>query len=94
MRTLVNDPVATDTISVTHVPVVPQTMHAQAGAELRWEARPDDHHLVVLRGTCNVFGRRIGAGGSAYIPAGVDHTVRAGAWGCTFYSVDTVTSTA
>ena len=94
MRTLVNAPVASDTISVTHVPVVPEIMHAEAGAELRWEARAADHHLVVLRGTCSVLGRRISAGGSAYIPAGLDHAVRAGAWGCTFFSVDVTDRTA
>ena len=39
MRTLVNDPVVADTISVTHVPVVPELINADAGAELRWDAR-------------------------------------------------------
>ena len=94
MRTLVNDPVVADTISVTHVPVVPELMHADAGAELRWDARADDHHIVVVSGTCRVLGRRICAGGTAYLPAGIDHTVAAGAWGCTFFSVGTADKTA
>jgi hypothetical protein len=92
MRTLVNDPVVADTISVTHVPVVPQLLHADAGTELRWDARALDHHIVVVSGTCRVLGRRICAGGTAYIPAGLDHTVAAGAWGCTFFSVDETTA--
>lgn len=89
MRTLVNDPVVADALSVTHVPVVPELMHADAGAELRWDARAVDHHIVVVSGTCRVLGRRISAGGTAYVPAGTDHTVAAGAWGCTFFSVGT-----
>lgn len=92
MRTLVNDPVIADTLSVTHVPVAPELMQADAGAELRWDARAADHHIVVVSGTCRVLGRRICAGGTAYIPAGVDHTVTAGAWGCTFFSVDETTA--
>jgi quercetin dioxygenase-like cupin family protein len=92
MRTLVNDAVFADTLSVTHVPVAPKLMQADAGAELRWDARAVDHHIVVVSGTCRVLGRRISAGGTAYIPAGVDHTLAAGAWGCSFFSVDETTA--
>jgi len=32
-------------------------------------------------------GRRLTAGGYVYVPAGMPHSVQAGAWGCTFFSV-------
>lgn len=88
MRTLVTDPVVTDTITITRVPAAPDIMRAEAGAELRWERHDADHHIVVLEGTCRVLGRQLHAGGSAYVPSGTDHTVKAGAWGCTFFSLD------
>ena len=43
-----------------------------------------DHHIVVVAGSCRVLGRQVYAGASAYVPAGTDHTVKAGVWGCTF----------
>ena len=88
MQTLATDPVVVDTITITHVPAVREIMHVDAGAELRWDSRDTDHHIIVMRGTCQVLGRRIEAGASAYIPAGVDHTLKAGAWGCTVLSLD------
>ena len=88
MRTLVTDPVTSDTITITRVPAAPQIMRTEPGAELRWEQHDADHHIVVLKGSCRVLGRQLHAGGSAYIPAGVDHTVTAGARGCTFFSLD------
>lgn len=88
MRTLVPDPVVTDTITITRVPAAPEIVRAAAGAELRWERHDADHHIVVLDGSCRVLDRRLHAGGSASIPAGTDHTVKAGVWGCTFFSLD------
>jgi quercetin dioxygenase-like cupin family protein len=78
----------TDTITITRVPAAPEIVRAAAGAELRWERHDTDHHIVVLDGTCRVLDRRLHAGGSASIPAGTDHTVKAGVWGCTFFSLD------
>ena len=88
MQTLATDPAVVDTITITHVPVVRAIMHVDAGAELRWDSPDTDHHIIVMRGTCQLLGRRIDAGASAYIPAGFDHTVKAGAWGCTVLSLD------
>ena len=87
MQTLATDPVL-DTITITSVATEPVIIHADAGAELRWDNRDVDHHLIVLQGTCRVLGRRVDVGGSAYVPAGIAHTVTAGAWGCTILSVD------
>jgi hypothetical protein len=87
MQTLATDPVVVDTIRITHVPAIREIVQVEAGAELRWNL-DTDHHVLVMRGTCQVLGRRIEAGASAYIPAGVDHTVKAGAWGCTVLSLD------
>lgn len=94
MRTLVTDPVVTDSISVTHVPAIRENLRLSAGAELRWNSRDVDHHIMVMGGTCQILGRRIHAGATAYIPAGMAHTVKAGAWGCTLVSLDTTTVTA
>jgi quercetin dioxygenase-like cupin family protein len=88
VRMLVTDLVVTDTITITRVRADPETVRLEAGAELRWEAHDADHHIVVVVGSCRVLGRQVRAGGSAYIPAGIDHTVKAGAWGCTLFSVD------
>ena len=88
MQTLASDPVAVDTITISRVTAVPEVMHADAGAELRWDGHRADHHIIVLKGTCRVLGRSIHAGGSAYVPAGIDHSVKAGAWGCSFLSFD------
>jgi hypothetical protein len=93
MRTLVTDPVVADSISVTHTPAVRELLQLRAGAELRWDGREADHHIIVMTGTCRVLDRQIHAGASAYVPAGMAHTLRAGAWGCTVLSVDTATVT-
>lgn len=92
MRTLVTDPVGADSISV-HASAVRELLRLDAGAELRWEDRDVDHHIIVMSGTCRILGRQIHAGASAYIPAGMAHTIKAGAWGCTVLSVDTATVT-
>jgi quercetin dioxygenase-like cupin family protein len=86
VQTLSTDPVH-DTITITHVPEAPELIHADAGNELRWDDHDTDHHITVVKGTCRVLGRRLGAGGYVYAPAGVAHSVQAGAWGCTFFSV-------
>lgn len=91
MPTLSTDPAVLDTITITHVPVAPELLHADAGAELRWAHLDTDHHITVVKGTCLVLGRRLAAGGTAYVPAGADHSVTAGAWGCTFFSVASAT---
>lgn len=81
----------TDSITITHVPDDPQLVDVEPGAELRWDLHETDHHITVIKGTCRVLGRRLGPGGSAYVPAGTDHAVKAGAWGCTFFSVKSAT---
>ena len=88
MQTLATDPAVGDTITITLVPVFRAIIHVDAGAELRWDNPDTDHHIIVTRGTCQVLGRRIEAGASAYVPAGFDHAVKAGAWGCTVLSLD------
>ena len=88
MQTLATDPAVVDTITITHVPAAREIMHVAAGAELHWDSHDTDHHILVMRGTCQVLGRRIEAGASAYVPAGFEHTVKAGAWGCTVLSLD------
>jgi quercetin dioxygenase-like cupin family protein len=88
MQILATDPAVVDTITITHVPVVREIIHVDAGAELRWDSHDTDHHILVMRGTCQVLGRRIEAGASAHVPAGFEHTVKAGAWGCTVLSLD------
>ena len=90
LQTLAIDTVVTDTISVTHVPGAPELMRLAPGVELRWNKPATDHHVVIVDGTGRVLGRRIHAGGSVYVPAGTDHAVKAGAWGCTFFSVESV----
>jgi quercetin dioxygenase-like cupin family protein len=91
VQTLSTDP-AVDTITITHVPAAPELIHADAGAELHWDNRDIDHHITVVKGTCQVLGRRLRAGGYVYVPAGMAHSVTAGAWGCTFFSVASATT--
>ena len=93
MQTLSTD-LAGDTLTITHVPAAPELLHADSGAELRWEDRDSDHEITVVSGTCRVLGRRLHAGSYAYIPAGMAHSVKAGAWGCTFFSVASATTAA
>jgi quercetin dioxygenase-like cupin family protein len=81
-----------DAITITHVPAAPELVHADAGAELRWDDRDSDHQITVVQGTCRVLGRQLHAGSYAYIPAGMAHSVKAGAWGCTFFSVASSTT--
>jgi quercetin dioxygenase-like cupin family protein len=88
MQTLANDPVVADTLTITHAPAVREVYRVDPGTELRWDSYDTDHHIIIVAGTCRILGRRIEAGGSAYIPAGVDHSLTAGAWGCSFLSVD------
>ena len=87
MQTLANEPLVHDPIVITHVPADPEVVRVEAGAELRWAGCDTDHQIVVMSGCCHVLDRHLHAGGSAFVPAGVDHAVRAGAWGCTFASV-------
>ena len=91
MQTLSTDP-AVDTITITHVPAGPELLHADAGAEVHWLDRETDHHITVVQGTCRVLDRQLQAGGSAYVPAGMAHSVKAGVWGCTFFSVASATT--
>ena len=91
MQTLSTDPVL-DTITITHVPAAPELLHADAGAELRWDDKEIDHHITVVKGTCRVLGRSLQAGGYVYVPAGMAHAVKAGPWGCTFFSVASATT--
>jgi quercetin dioxygenase-like cupin family protein len=90
MPSLAPDAVVTDTITITHVPGAPEFVRLQPGTELRWDNHATDHHIAVVDGTCRALGRRIHAGGYVYVPAGIDHSVKAGAWGCTFFSVESV----
>jgi quercetin dioxygenase-like cupin family protein len=83
---------AVDTITITHVPVAPELVHADAGVELRWADHATDHQITVVRGTCRVLGRQLHAGSYAYIPAGMPYSVTAGARGCEFFSVATATT--
>ena len=91
MQALSTDP-AVETLTITHVPTAPELIHADAGAELGWDSRDTDHHITVVKGTCRVLGRRLTAGGYMYVPAGMAHSVEAGAWGCTFFSVASATT--
>ena len=88
MQALSTDP-AVDTLTITHVPVAPELLHADAGVELRWTDHATDHQITVVRGTCRVLGRRLDAGSYAYIPAGMAYSVKAGSRGCEFFSVAT-----
>ena len=90
MQTLSIDPVV-DSLTITHVPSAPELVQAEPGTELRWSILEADHHLTVVKGTCRVLGRRLRAGGSVYVPAGMLHSLEAGAWGCTFFSVTSAT---
>ncbi len=91
MQTLATDPV-TETLTITHVPAAPDLLHMEPGAQLRWgDHDPTDHQIVVVKGTCRVLGRQLHAGASVFVPAGLDHSLRAGAWGCSLYSVHTAT---
>ncbi|HEV3365200.1 MAG TPA: hypothetical protein VG795_13855 [Acidimicrobiia bacterium] len=91
MQALSTDP-AVDTITITHVPAAPELIHAEAGAELRWDTNKFDHHITVVKGTCRVLDRQVRAGGYVYVPAGMAHSVKAGTWGCTFFSVASATT--
>jgi quercetin dioxygenase-like cupin family protein len=91
VQALSTDP-AVDTITITHVPAAPELIHADAGAELRWDDRDIDHHITVVKGTCRVLGGQLRAGGYVYVPAGMAHSMKAGAWGCTFFSVASATT--
>jgi len=84
-------PVAvTDSLTVTHAPTEPELLDLAPGVELLWaDDGPNDHQIVVTRGTCRVLDRQLHPGGSVYVPAGVAHTIRAGAWGCRLFSVQT-----
>ena len=93
MQTLSTDPVL-DTITITQIPAAPELIHAAPGTELIWEGKDIDHHITVVKGTCRVLGQRIQAGGYVYVPAGMAHSVQAGAWGCTFFSVASNTTAA
>ena len=88
MQTLATDPVVVDTLTITQAPAAREVYRVDPGTELRWDGYDTDHHIVVVAGTCRILGRRIEAGGSAYIPAGMDHSLRAGTRGCSFLSVD------
>ena len=91
MQALSTDP-AVDTLTITHVPTAPELLHADAGTELRWDSRDTDHQITVVKGTCRILGRRLTVGGYMYVPAGMAHSVQAGAWGCTFFSVASATT--
>ena len=93
MQALSNDP-AVDTLTITHVPVAPELLHADAGAELSWADHTADHQITVVRGTCRVLGRQLHAGSYAYIPAGMPYSVKAGARGCEFFAVASATTAA
>jgi quercetin dioxygenase-like cupin family protein len=90
MQRLAPDAVVNDAITITHVPRAPELMRLAPGTERRWDNHETDHHVTVVDGTCRILGRRIHAGGYAYVPAGTDHAVKAGAWGCTLFSVESV----
>ena len=63
-------------------------MHARAGAELRAHVHPDvAHHMWIMEGGCQVLGREVGPGGYVYVPAGTEHAISVGPWGCTFFFV-------
>jgi hypothetical protein len=91
VQALSTDP-AVETLTITHVPAAPELIHADAGAELRWVTRGTDHHITVVKGTCRVLGRQLRAGGYVFVPAGMAHSVQAGTWGCTFFSVASATT--
>ena len=80
----------TDSLTITHAPADPELLDLAPGAELHWDDEGHtDHQIVVTRGTCRVLDRQLHPGASVYVPAGVAHTIRAGAWGCRFFSVHT-----
>jgi len=90
MKTRATDAVQ-DSLTIIHVPDDPEVLDLEPGAEVLWDGQGEtDHHIVVTRGTCRVLGRQLHPGGSVYVPAGVAHSVRAGAWGCVLYSARTV----
>jgi hypothetical protein len=91
VQTLSTDP-GVDTLTITHVPAAPEFLHADAGAELHWIDQDSDHEITVVSGTCRLLGRQLHAGSYAYVPAGMAHSVKAGAWGCTFFSVASATT--
>lgn len=63
-------------------------MHARAGAELRSHLHPDiSHHMWIMEGGCQILDRDVGPGAYVYVPAGCEHAVSVGPWGCTFFFV-------
>ncbi|MDQ1490458.1 MAG: hypothetical protein QOD57_3736 [Actinomycetota bacterium] len=63
-------------------------MHARAGAELRAHHHPDTaHHMWIMEGGCRVLDRDVGPGAYVHVPAGCEHAVSVGPWGCTFFFV-------
>ena len=90
MQRLATDAVVTDTITITHVPGAPELLRLEPATEAGWDDHETDHQIIVVDGTCRVLGRRLHAGGSVYVPSGTDHSVKAGAWGCTFFSVESL----
>ena len=82
----------TDSLTITHAPADPELLDLAPGAVLHWDDEGQtDHQIVVTRGTCRVLDldRQLHPGASVYVPAGVAHTIRAGAWGCRLCSVRT-----
>ena len=79
-----------DSMTITHAPVEPEMLELAPGVELLWmDEGPNDHQIVVTRGTCKVLDRQLHPGASVYVPAGTAHTIKAGAWGCRLFSVQT-----
>ena len=63
-------------------------MHARAAAELRSHLHPDiAHHMWIMEGGCRVLDRDVGPGAYVHVPAGCEHAVSVGPWGCTFFFV-------
>lgn len=63
-------------------------MHARAGAEIRSHLHPDSgHHMWIIEGGGRVLGRDVGPGAYVYVPAGFEHAISVGPWGCTFFFV-------
>jgi mannose-6-phosphate isomerase-like protein (cupin superfamily) len=70
-------------------------MHARAGAELGAHVHPDiAHHMWIMEGSCQVLGQEVGPGGYVHVPAGTEHAISVGPWGCTFFFVYTQEPTA
>ena len=85
----------TDSLTIIHVPTDPEFLDLDPGTEVTWDGQSGtDHELVVTSGSCRVLDRQLRPGASVYFPAGVAHSVRAGAWGCKLFSVHTIHRTA